>query len=133
MRNALMRRDRDGETITRAATIRPNTFDREARTFTAILATGSPIQRRGGREVLDLASMVLPVDAPIVLDHRPSVRDTVGRATNIRRDGDTLVADCRLSNDPQIGWLAERIADGTVGGISIAYRAGTRAEAHPAR
>ena len=107
--------------LIRAASIRANSFNREARTFVAVLATGTPIQRRGGYEVLDLASMQLPANAPLLLDHRASVDALVGRAENIRRDGDTIVADCRISGDPALASLCERIADGTVYGISIGY------------
>ena len=107
--------------LIRSAEIRPNTFNREARTFTAVLATGSPIQRRGGYEQLDLASMQLPASAPLLLDHRATVNNTVGRASNIRRDGDSIIADCRLSRDPALDSLCERIADGTVDGVSIGY------------
>ena len=111
--------------LIRAASIRPNSFNREARTFTAVLATGTPIQRRGGyREVLDLSSMTLPQSAPLLLDHRASVDALVGRAENIRRDGDTIVADCRISGDPSLASLCERIADGTVDGVSIGYSVG---------
>ena len=107
--------------LIRSAEILPNTFNREARTFVATLATAAPIQRRGGFESLDLASMELPASAPILLDHRATVNDTVGRASNIRRDGDTIVADCRISGDPALASLCERIADGTVSGMSIGY------------
>ena len=62
-----------------------------------MLATATPIARRGGFEVLDLASMALPASTPILLDHRSSVDATVGRAENIRREGDVIVADCRIS------------------------------------
>ena len=113
-------RDRDG-VLFRAASIRVNSFNREARTFTAVLATGTPIQRRGGFEVLDLASRQLPASAPLLLDHCATVDATVGRGENIRRDGDVIVANGRISADPALSSLCERIADGTVDGVSIGY------------
>ncbi len=64
--------------VFRSAAIKANTFNKESRTFVAVLATGNPIQRRGGYEVLDLASMQLPASAPILLDHRATVEATVG-------------------------------------------------------
>ena len=63
--------------VFRSAAIKANTFNKESRTFVAVLATGNPIQRRGGYEVLDLASMQLPASAPILLGsprHRRSHR-----------------------------------------------------------
>jgi hypothetical protein len=45
MHNALMRRDRDGDVVTRAATIRPNSFNREARTFAAVDRRDDPAPR----------------------------------------------------------------------------------------
>lgn len=123
MKNALLHTrdaERDG-IVTRAASIRANSFSRENRSFIAVLATGAPIQRRGGYEVLDLSSMVLPASVPLLLDHRATVDATVGRAENIRRDGDAIIADCRLSGDPALASLCERIADGTVSGVSIGY------------
>jgi hypothetical protein len=110
-----------GGLLFRSAAIRPNSFNRETRTFTAVLATSSPLQRRGGYEVLDLESIVLPASAPILLDHRATVDATVGRAENIRREGDAIVGDCRISSDPALASLCERIADGTVDGVSIGY------------
>ena len=107
--------------VFRSASIKPNSFNREARTFTAVLATATPIARRGGYEVLDLATMQLPASTPILLDHRSSVDATVGRAENLRREGDVIVADCRISGDPALASLCERIADGTVDGVSIGY------------
>ena len=65
--------------------------------------------------------MQLPTSAPILLDHRATVADTVGKAENLRREGDTIVADCRISGDPALASLCERIADGTVDGVSIGY------------
>ena len=105
----------------RSASIKPNSFNKESRTFTAVLATATPIARRGGFEVLDLGTMQLPASAPILLDHRATVDATVGKAENLRREGDTIVADCRISGDPALASLCERLADGIVDGVSIGY------------
>ena len=122
----------NNDIIIRAAEIAPNSFNKETRSFNAVLATSAPVRRRGGHEILDLASMQLPASVPLLLDHRATVNSTVGRAANIRRDGDSIIADCRLSGDPALASLAERIADGTVTGISIGYSVQKWAEARGA-
>ncbi|MCQ4191022.1 phage major capsid protein [Methylocystis suflitae] len=125
MRNLSMRNRPPGEIFTRAIAVRPNTFDRATRSFTgAVLATSRPIRVRGGiMESLDLASAQFPESLPLNLDHHSDVRSTVGRVTNLRVQGDELIADGRLTADASIDWLAERIADGTAGSLSIGYRA----------
>ena len=108
---------------TRAISVRPNSFDQNARTFTAaVLATSRPIRVRGGvMESLDLAAAQLPESLPLLLDHRSDVRSTVGRVTNLRVQGDELLGDGTLTSDTSIDWLVSRIADGTAGGLSVGY------------
>ncbi|MCX7561097.1 hypothetical protein OS190_16125 [Sulfitobacter sp. F26204] len=69
----------------RAAT-RPNSYDPETRTVTAVIATANPVQRRDARgpfnEILTAGTLDLSaVEGLAVLDnHRTaSVRDTLGR------------------------------------------------------
>ena len=108
---------------TRAISVRPNSFDSNARTFTAaVLATSRPIRVRGGvMESLDLTAAQLPESLPLLLDHRSDVRSTVGRVTNLRVQGDELLGDGTLTSDTSIDWLVSRIADGTAGGLSVGY------------
>ena len=109
---------------TRAISVRPNSFDQNARTFTAaVLATSRPIRVRGGvMESLDLTAAQLPESLPLLLDHRSDVRSTVGRVTNLRVQGDELLGDGTLTSDTSIDWLVSRIADGTAGGLeSVGY------------
>lgn len=121
MKHETFIRAADTDTFTRAAEIRPNSYVRETRTFTATLATGRPIERRGGHEILDLSSLQLPQSAPLLLDHAATVANTVGRVSNIRIEGDAVVGDCKISGDPSLNSLCERISDGTLTDISIGY------------
>jgi hypothetical protein len=108
--------------LTRAVAVRPNSFDAAARTFAgAVLATSTPVRRRGYSEVLDFAGVQLPEHLPIVLDHRDDVRSTVGRMSNLRISNGELLGDGRLSGDASLDWLASRISDGTVGALSVGY------------
>ena len=76
------------------ATMAPATFDPEARTVEAVIATTAPVQRRDARgafsEVLDFSTLDLTNAAGLrVLDsHRTSsIRDTMGTVEAVRVDG----------------------------------------------
>lgn len=103
--------------IRRRAVRRPNTFDREARTFDAVLATGAVVA--GVRLPMD--ALEVPENVPVQLDHDTSVRQSVGRVVRTWHEGDALVGTIQLSADPSLSWLAERIADGTITGVSIGF------------
>ncbi|MGR3464081.1 prohead protease/major capsid protein fusion protein [Limimaricola sp.] len=107
----------------------PSTFDAEARTVEAVIATTAPVMRRDARgpfaEVLDLDTL----DAasfpglPLLDSHRQgSVRDTIGRVESIRRESNTLIAKLKLSGADDVTPVMQRIADGTLTGVSIGYR-----------
>ena len=83
----------------RAASTRPNSYDPEARTVSAVIATATPVQRRDARgpfhEILTADTLDLSaVDGLAVLDsHRTaSVRDTLGRVRSIALEGASVVA-----------------------------------------
>lgn len=124
MRNSLHVRTRadDGAVFMRSVTVPSNSFDRATRTFIgAVLATSAPVRHRGMTEILDLAGGQYPESLPITLDHRNDVRSTIGRMTNLRVVGDELLGDGRLTADPSVDWLVERMSDGTVGALSVGF------------
>lgn len=107
----------------------PATFDMDARTVEAVIATTAPVTRRDARgpfaEVLDLDTLdTATLDGLPVLDsHRQgSVRDTIGRVAAIRREGDKLIASLKLSGADDVLPVLQRIGDGTLTGASIGYR-----------
>ncbi|MCB1349289.1 MAG: HK97 family phage prohead protease [Maritimibacter sp.] len=111
------------------ATMAPATFDPEARTVEAVIATTAPVQRRDARgafsEVLDFSTLDLTNAAGLrVLDsHRTSsIRDTMGTVEAVRVEGNQLIAKLRLSAADDVGPVLQRIADGTIRGVSIGYR-----------
>lgn len=120
---------RASETIHRAAETRPNTFNRDTMTVEAVIATATPVARRDARgpflEILDMDTLDLgrAEGLPVLDNHRiGSVRDTVGIVQSLRPDGDTLVAVLRLSTADDVAPVVQRIADGTLTGVSIGYR-----------
>lgn len=113
----------------RAVSTRPNSYDPETRTVSAVIATATPVQRRDARgpffEVLTADTLDLSaVDGLAVLDsHRTaSVRDTLGRVRSIALEGASVVAVLELTAAEDAAPVLQRIADGTVSGVSIGYR-----------
>ncbi len=113
----------------RAATPRPNSFDPESRTVSAVVATSTPVQRRDGRgpfleiltaDTLDLSSAE---GLPVLDSHRTaSVRDQIGRVRSIALEDGSVVAVLELTSAEDAAPVVQRIADGTVSGVSIGYR-----------
>lgn len=111
------------------ATMAPASFDPEARTVEAVIATTTPVTRRDARgtfaEVLDFTTLDLTNAANLrVLDsHRTaSIRDTMGTVEAVRVEGDKLIAKLKLSAADDVTPVLQRIADGTIRGVSIGYR-----------
>ena len=110
-------------------TLAPATFDMEARTVEAVIATVARVPRRDARgvyaEVLDLDTLDMTAlkGLPVLDSHRSgSIRDTIGRVTSVRQEGDKLVATLQLSAADDVIPVLQRIADGTLTGVSIGYR-----------
>lgn len=108
------------ENLSRAATVRPNSVDPEARTFEAVIATATPVRGRSGAlEILDVAAIRTPESVPLQLDHRTDVRSAVGRIGNFRVEGDVLVGTARLSRAADCDPILDRLADGTIDAVSV--------------
>lgn len=122
------------DTLTRAIQTRPNSFDPETRTVSAVIATPTPVPRRDARgpflEVLTAETLDLSAaDLPVLDSHRTaSVRDQLGRVRSIAVEGDSVVAVLWLSSAEDVAPVVQRIADGTVTGVSIGYRVAGWAE-----
>ncbi|WP_158644529.1 phage major capsid protein [Paracoccus jeotgali] len=104
------------------------TLDPEALTVTAVVATGTPVQRRDSRgpflEVLDPAGLLFEADedVPLLTDHRQSARETVGRAYGLTIDGSSVRATLRLSMAEDVEPLRQRITDGSLRHVSAGYQ-----------
>ncbi|AUM72923.1 peptidase [Paracoccus jeotgali] len=116
-----------GERLTRKMPL-AGTLDPEALTVTAVVATGTPVQRRDSRgpflEVLDPAGLLFEADedVPLLTDHRQSARETVGRAYGLTIDGSSVRATLRLSMAEDVEPLRQRITDGSLRHVSAGYQ-----------
>lgn len=113
----------------RDVSARPNSFDPETRTVSAVVATPTPVKRRDARgaflEVLtpDTLDLSASKDIPVLDSHRNgSVRDMLGRVRSIGVEDDSVVALLYLSSAEDVAPVVQRIADGTDPRLSIGYR-----------
>ena len=119
---------RVSDTLTRQADFQANSYNAETRTFSAVIATATPVMRQDATgpfaEVLPAEAFDLSAQSLPVLDshNTATVRAILGRTLAIRREGDSIVADLQLSAAEDVAPIGQRIADGTLRGISIGYR-----------
>jgi HK97 family phage prohead protease len=112
--------------LTRTATT-ANSYDPESRTFEAVVATITPVVRRDAwgpfNEILNPATLAASAGMPLLDSHKTdSVRDLLGRVVSTRVDGDRVIAKLQLSTASDTDPIAQRIADGSLTGVSIGYR-----------
>ncbi|SIN74300.1 prohead protease/major capsid protein fusion protein [Vannielia litorea] len=115
--------------MTRAASTRPNSYDPDTRTVTAVIATSNPVLRQDSRgpyqeiltaETLDLSAAE---GLPVLDSHRTSsVRDQIGRVQSIALEGTSVVAVLELTSAEDAAPIRQRVADGTLSGVSVGYR-----------
>jgi phage head maturation protease len=109
--------------ITRAASFTASTFNREARTVEAVIATNSPVRRRDMRgeydEIIDTAGMVLAERVPVLDTHnRDSINAVLGYATNVRVEaGGHVLATLNITDDKAL----ELIDRGALTGVSVGF------------
>lgn len=106
-----------------------SSFNPDALTFEAVIATPAPYRRSDARgpyfEVLDTSAIdpASLIGLPVLDNHRQSsVRDTIGTVTGARLEGDALIASVQLSRADDVRPVIQRIEDGTLRGVSIGYR-----------
>jgi|GEM_PF-6106636 len=116
------------ENLIRTATLGATSCNAETRTFSAVVATDTPVLRHDANGPF---LEILPADAfdlsaqnlPVLDSHNTStVRAVLGRTLSIRREGPEIVADVQLSAAEDVGPIGQRIADGTLRGVSLGYR-----------
>lgn len=99
----------------------------------AVIATRHPVMRRDARgaylEILDPAGLVMSNgDFPLLADHRPTSRETIGRVHDVRVDGESVVARLRFSGADDLLPIRQRVEDGTLRAFSAGYSVETWAE-----
>ncbi|WP_316179657.1 MULTISPECIES: prohead protease/major capsid protein fusion protein [unclassified Bradyrhizobium] len=118
----------------RRAPVRATSFDPESGSFSAVIATGTPVQRRDSTygdyfEVLSIAPQSIRLErlksgaAPLLDSHRSgSAKDQIGIITDARIENGELVADARLSPRDDVKPIAIDLAAGTAPAVSVGYR-----------
>lgn len=108
-------------------------FSTESLEIEAIIATRHPVMRQDARgvyiEILDPTGLVLSGDDwPLLADHRPTARETIGRVHDVRIDGDNVLARLRFSGADDLLPIRQRVQDGTLRAFSAGYSVETWAE-----
>ncbi|WP_342106365.1 prohead protease/major capsid protein fusion protein [Methylobacterium sp. SI9] len=120
--------------VTRRAPLPAASFNREARTFTAIAATSAPIPRFDWGSG-DTVNEVLVIDAsavdltrlnsgraPILNGHRQNAAaDQIGVIRAARIEAGQLVIDGELSTRADVAAIADDIAAGIIANVSVGY------------
>lgn len=118
----------------RKAPARATSFDPENGSFTAVIATGTPVQRRDSTygdyfEVLSMAPKSIRLErlrsgaAPLLDSHRSgSAKDKIGIVTDARIENGELVADAKLSPRDDVKPIASDLAAGTAPAVSVGYQ-----------
>lgn len=120
-------------TYTRQAPERATSFNGKSGTFTAVIATPTPVLRRDldGEyfEILSLNPKSVRLErlqsgvAPLLDSHRAgSARDQIGVVTDVRIENGQLVATARLSARDDVKPIAADLAGGTPPNVSLGYR-----------
>lgn len=130
MRNAaLLLRDNPVELTRRDALARPRSFDGDALTVEAVVASSTPVRRRDQRgeflEVLDTAGLDLALSrgASVLDSHQQGgVSNILGSIDDIRVEGTEVIARIRFSTRPEIADIVSDIAAGIIRFLSVGYQ-----------
>lgn len=115
------------QTLRRALTIDPASYDEEARTIELCYATTAPVDRYDYTEVLAISEDAIDttrLDAGavyLIRDHTP-YGDPLGLIVSHRIDGDRAYATVRLSENDQVAGVLRDIASGLYRTCSVGYQ-----------
>lgn len=131
MRNstALLLRESAVHLDRRDAIPRPRTFDAEAMTIEAVIASTTPVRRRDARgdfmEILDPSGLDLGVTrgASVLDSHMQGGIDNVlGTIDDVWIDGSEVIARLRFSSRPEIAPVVTDIRSGILRNLSVGYQ-----------
>lgn len=108
---------------TRRATLR--SYNADARTFEAVIATSNPVQRNGYVEVLDVNGVDLTALRGVHLlnNHQQrGVEDILGVVEDAWLEGNAIVARIRASERPEVASIVSAIRSGDINAVSIGYQ-----------
>jgi phage head maturation protease len=113
----------------RDAIPRPRTFDAEALTIEAVIASTTPVRRRDTRgdfmEVLDPAGLDLGVTrgASVLNSHNQSGLDNIlGTIDDVRIEGAEVIARIRFSPRPEVASIVADVRSGIIQFLSVGYQ-----------
>lgn len=131
MRNstALLLRESAVHLDRRDAIPRPVTFDAEAMTIEAVIASTTPVRRRDVRgdfmEILDPSGLDLGVTrgASVLDSHMQGGIDNVlGAIDDVRVEGSEVIARIRFSSRSEIAPIVQDVRDGILRNLSVGYQ-----------
>lgn len=103
---------------------RAKTFDRESRTVDVTLATGDLVMMPWGREALPMEAVVLDAgsEIPFIDSHnRSTIRNIMGRARNLRTEGNELAGRIKFSRNERGQEAMDLAEDEMLTDVSIGY------------
>ncbi|MEY9236434.1 phage head maturation protease [Bradyrhizobium japonicum] len=113
----------------REAVPRPRTFDPDAMTIEAVIASNTPVRRRDARggeflEILDPAGLDIATTrgASVLSNHNSGSLDAVlGSLDDVRIEGDQVIGRVRFSSRPEIAAVVQDVRDGILRSLSVGY------------
>jgi phage head maturation protease len=124
----LLLREHATELATRDAIPRPASFNAEARTVEAVIASMTPVRRHDQRgsflEILDPAGLDLAASrgASVLDSHQQHGLDNVlGTLDSVRVNSDEVIGLIRFSSRPEIAPILEDVRNGIIQHLSIGY------------
>lgn len=127
--HALLIRDNAATLERREALARPSSWNPEARTIEAVVATSTPVARRDHRgefdEVLDITGADLDAlrGAHVLDSHNQNggVASIIGVVQDAWREGDNIVVRMQLSDRPELAGVVRDIGAGIIRNVSVGY------------
>ena len=126
--HSLLTRERVHALETRDAIPRPRTFNPDARTVEAVIASANPVPRQDARgpfhEILDPAGLDIAGSrgASVLDSHDRSGLDAVlGTLDDIRIEGDQVIGIIRFSSRPEIDPILADVRSGVIQHLSVGY------------
>lgn len=119
----LLTRDNPVALETRRAALR--SYNADARTFEAVIATSNPVQRNGFVEILDVTGVDLTQLRGVHLlnNHQQrGVEDILGVVEEAWLEGNSIVARIRASERPEVASIVAAIRSGDITAMSIGYQ-----------
>jgi HK97 family phage prohead protease len=113
----------------RDAVPRPSTFNADARTVEAVVASTQPVPRQDARgafhEVLDPAGLdIVGSRGASVLDshNQGGIASIIGTLDDVRIEGDQVIGTIRFSDRPEVAGIVNDVRNGIISAMSVGYQ-----------